>query len=125
VLLDQFDLLAVVLGIMFAVRRLDARSREPSAFPHVPAAEFLRWQSSAVRAYTLGGGASALRLVFHLSWVTAYRHGAVSELVFRRLALLVDGAWIFALVASFVLARSSRRLRERLGIQLEKSPAGS
>ena len=45
------DIIALILGIIYTVRKLDVRKREASEFPHVDPALFEAWRSREAGAY--------------------------------------------------------------------------
>ena len=118
--MDQYDIVAVILGVMFTLRKLDAQSRDAAAFPHVPESEFLRWQRMVMSAYRLGSWGCFLRVGFHFAFMRYVVHHPLSPEAFRRTALLVDVVWLASVVTCFLRARSAGNLRKKLGISLEK-----
>jgi hypothetical protein len=81
------------------------------------------WRARASFAAALVSRACFLRVLFHFGFA-AYGVHLLNPTWFRRTALLVDGAWLLALVTGLVLARRARHLRQRLGIQLDGAPKG-
>jgi hypothetical protein len=56
--LDFFDILAILLGIMFTIAKLDAQGRKAPDFPHVAEPAFERWRTWTTSIYRLGSAAS-------------------------------------------------------------------
>ena len=50
---DQYDIIAVIVGVMFTLRKLDTQSRNATQYPHVPEEDFLRWQRRSAKASEL------------------------------------------------------------------------
>jgi hypothetical protein len=120
--LDYFDILAILLGILFTVAKLDAQGRKPEDFAHVPRANFERWQSWTTRIYRLGSSVCFLRVLFHQGWALYIgRQALTSPAAPRALmypALIMDVAFLGVLVATFVRAGRARAYRRELGIVL-------
>jgi hypothetical protein len=113
---DHFDVLAIIFGVMFALRKLDAKAREPGEHPHVPKDEFERWQRAATRAYGIGSVACFFRVTFHFAWVYYVNHNPVSLGAFRAVGLTTDILWLGGMAVALVKARAARKLRDRLNI---------
>jgi hypothetical protein len=122
---DQYDIIAVILGVMFTLRKLDTQGRDASQQPNVDPDEFARWQRQTVAAYAPGMYASFFRVIFHFGYIRYAAHHPLSPLAFGRVALLVDLIWLIATITTFIRANAARELRRRLGIVLEKpAPSG-
>jgi hypothetical protein len=117
---DQYDILAVILGVMFTLRKLDTQSRNATQQPNVPAEDFTHWQRQTVAAYAPGMYASFFRVIFHFGYIRYAAHHPLSPQSFRRVALLVDLIWLVATITTFIRANAARELRRKLGIVLEK-----
>ena len=113
---DHFDVLAIIFGVMFALRKLDAKSREAADYPAVSKAEFEGWQRAATRAYGIGSAVCFFRVIFHFAWVYYVNHNAVSPGVFRAVGLGTDVIWLAGMGIALVKARAARKLRDRLNI---------
>jgi hypothetical protein len=117
---DQYDIIAVIVGVMFTLRKLDTQSRNAGQHPNVDPDDFARWQRQGASAYVPGAYASFLRVVFHFFYIRYIAHHPLSPTAFRRVALLVDLAWLVAVGTTLVRAHHARELRKKLGISLEK-----
>jgi len=115
------DVLAVVLGIFYTIRKLDAQSRIHADFPHVAQADFLRWQARERSVYHYGALACVLKLVVGLPFQhilgpklpgTFYQFGGAA----------IDLAWLAMVIRTLVLGSKSRKERARLGIWLGSRP---
>ena len=118
--MDQYDIIAVILGVMFTMRKLDTQSRDPSQQPNVSPEDFRRWQRQTVAAYVPGSYACFFRVIFHFGYMRYVAHHPLSPRAFSRVALLVDLIWLVATITTFVRANAARELRRKLGIVLER-----
>ena len=117
---DQYDIIAVIVGVMFTLRKLDTQSRNAAQYPHVPEEDFLRWQRRSASAYAPGAYASFFRVVFHFAFFRYAAHHPLPPLTFARVALLVDVFWFGCVVYTLINAHLAREVRKKLGITLDK-----
>jgi hypothetical protein len=117
---DQYDIIAVIVGVMFTLRKLDTQSRNAAQYPNVPAEDFLRWQRRSAAAYAPGAYASFFRVVFHFGFIRYTAHHPLPPLTFGRVALLVDALWFVSTVYTLINAHLAREMRIKLGISLDK-----
>ena len=117
---DQYDIIAVIVGVMFTLRKLDTQSRNQAQYPHVDPEEFLRWQRRSAAAYSPGAYASFFRVLFHFGFMRYVAHHPLAPLTFARVALLVDGLWFVCVVYTLINAHFAREMRKKLGISLDK-----
>jgi hypothetical protein len=114
---DLFGILiAVILGIIYTIRKLDVRRREASEFPAIDAGEFERWRKKELFAYNLASFACVLKVLIDVVMLSF--RGSIPWTVVRVVGAGAFFGWVLALVASLVLGSSARKLRERLGIDL-------
>lgn len=118
--MDQYDIIAVIVGVMFTMRKLDTQSRNASQSPNVPAEDFERWQRRSAAAYAPGAYASFFRVIFHFGFIRYTAHHQLAPMTFARVALLVDALWLICVVYTLVNAHFAREMRKKLGISLEK-----
>jgi hypothetical protein len=117
------DILAIVLGILYSVRKLEVRRREPEDFPHVPTDEFLRWRNREVGAYSLTSLACFAKLLLDYAFLFYAQRAQLDPRVVRAVGASLFGIWVLLLVVSFIRANSARKLREQLGIDLAANRA--
>ena len=118
--IDQFDVIAVIVGVMFTIRKLDTQSRKPEQHPTVAPDDFLTWQRQAASAYAPGAYASFFRVVFHVFFYRYQSSHPLGVHTYQRIALLVDVIWIVSVISTLYRAHRSRELQRKLGIVLEK-----
>jgi hypothetical protein len=120
--IDQYDVIAVILGVFFTVRKLDARSREHASFPTIEQANFEAWKKRAVLAYSIASYACFVRVLFHFAFVKVATTYAFSPKIYTRVGIVIDLAWLGSVAYGLFLARSARQLQRQYGIDLEKRP---
>jgi hypothetical protein len=109
-------LLAVILGIIYTIRKLDVRRREPHEFPAVAPDDFRAWKHKELFAYNLASFACFLKVLIDVAMLSL--RDSISWNVVRVVGATAFFGWVFALVASLLLGSSARKLRARLGIDL-------
>ena len=118
--MDQYDIIAVILGVMFTLRKLDTQSRNAAQHPGVAVEDFERWQRQTAAAYAPGAYASFFRVIFHFGYMAYAKHHPLPPLTFGRIALLVDALWLVCTVSTLIRAHFAREQRKKLGIVLER-----
>ena len=118
--MDQYDIIAVIVGVMFTMRKLDTQSRNPTQSPNVDPEDFLRWQRRSAAAYAPGAYASFFRVLFHFGFMRYAVHHPLPPLTFARVALLVDALWVGCTIYTLVNAHFAREMRKKLGISLDR-----
>ncbi len=120
--LDFLDICAILLGIFFTIAKLDAQSRQASAFQQVPAEDFERWRDWTVSIYRLGSSVCFLRVIFHQGWalyLSRQAHtGPAAPRSLMYPALAMDLLFLSVLAATFMRGNRARALRRQLGIVL-------
>ena len=121
----MLDIVAVIIGILYTVRKLDVRRHEREEFPHVPAADFERWRRLEAGAYSLGSVACFAKVLLDYGFVFCARRVAVPPNVIRVAGAILFFAWVAVLIVVFVRASAGRKLRSELGIDLSPPPPAS
>src|SRR5438132_13049989 len=116
------DIIAVILGILYSVRKLDVRKREPEDYPHVPRAEFERWRNMEGGAYSLASIACFLKILLDYGFVFYAGRSGLDLRVVRVVGASLFAAWLLTLVYAFRRGYLGRKLRERLQIDLAPPP---
>lgn len=115
--MDALDVLAVIFGVLFTVRKLDASRRESSEFPQVDPRAFESWRQRESAVYMLGSLACVLKVVLDAAFVlTLAPHLEVR--VVRLIGAVIDLGWMALVVVTLVRASRARQERRRLGIVL-------
>jgi hypothetical protein len=117
---DPFDAVAVITGVMFTIRKLDAQSRKATDHPNVLLEDFERWQRQTASAYVPGIYGSFFREVFHFGFAWYVKGHAISPESYRHIGLLVDATWFVSVVVTLVLAHFAREAAKKLAISLNR-----
>lgn len=120
--LDFLDIVAILLGILFTIAKLDAQGRRNENFGHVPLVDFERWRNWHTSIYRLASTVCFARVVFHQGWAIYLSRNPVTTPAAPKAmvvpALLMDALFLGVLIATFVRASRARALRRELGIVL-------
>jgi hypothetical protein len=118
-----FDIVAILLGIFLALRKSDVRAEDNARHPRVALADFDRWRSEAIRAYTIGIRVCFAKVLLDFGFLALLQRQAFELSLQRAIGAGLDLLWVGALVACWLGTRRARRLAEQFGIDLTRSPA--
>jgi hypothetical protein len=122
---DVLDLLAVIVGVLHTMRKLDVMKRRAEEYPEVAVEDFAAWQASERAAYALGSWASFLKLVLDPMLLFLAPKLALSAPVVRGLGATIDIGWAVLVLVAMLRAGRARRRRQELGIVLADPPVAS
>lgn len=115
---DAFDIVAIILGVLFTVRKLDAKRRTHKEFPHVRPEDFEAWQVKEVSVYSAAVFACFGKVFADWGFVYFFAPGMTDALV-RRVGATIDLSWLAVMLITFVrtyhLTKQKSRLRIVLG----------
>ena len=114
----MLNIVAVIIGILHTVRKLDVTRRQHEDFPHVDPKDFHAWRDSERGAYTLGSWACFTKVVLGSAFAWYASQGSLPWTWVRIIAGSIDIGWLLALIWAMVRASRARRRREELGILL-------
>jgi hypothetical protein len=116
---DQlFDLLALILGILFSLRQMDVSLRLKEHFPSVAEADFNRWREQARRNYRLGAIACFGKIAFDIVFAFLLRRGLALPYALQ-VALGLSGVVLWMVCVGLAIWRTQRThaLARELGIE--------
>jgi hypothetical protein len=116
---DQlFDLLALILGILFSLRQMDVSMRQKDRYPDVSEADFTRWRDQARRNYRLGAAACFGKILFDIVFAFLLTHGLrIPFAVQATLGLSVVVLWMVGVGLAVWRTQKSHALARELGIE--------
>ena len=121
--MDIVNLIALVLALVYTLRKMEVQRREPDMYPQVSEEDFLRWKHRALKAYNISSLACVLKLALDLGFWHFYASKSFARpVVVFAVGASIFVAWVVALLVGALLAGSSRKLRLELGIDL-RAPA--
>jgi hypothetical protein len=114
------DILALIFGILFTLRKLDIAKREVASYGHLTREDFERWKGYEKSAYSLGSTACFFKIA--VDFGLRFSIGKFDPYLWRGIAAVAFIGWIAALVASGIISWRARKMRVRLGIALVAAP---
>lgn len=108
----------LVIGVLFAIRRMDVSMRAPEQHPNVLAEAFARWKLRASRAYGLGMAACFGKVL--LDFAFAYWFFKLSPpppAVRFAIGLGLDIGWLILVVVSYWHVRKAHALAREIGVE--------
>jgi hypothetical protein len=118
-LADPTDLVAIVLLVIFSLRRLDVKATDPRAFPTVTAANFDQWRARALRCKSIAINACFLKVAANLAWFY-FARAHVPRSVLAVGGFTIFAGWVLALTYAWWLSSSTKMLAAQLGIVVGK-----
>jgi hypothetical protein len=113
---------ALILGIIYTIRKLDVRRREPEQFPHVEREAFLAWKQTELGAYSVASFACFAMIFLDFGFSLLAERAGLPWNVVRVVGFSIFASWIAAVVWAAFRASAGRRLREQLRIDLAAAP---
>jgi hypothetical protein len=116
---DPFDLIALVLGILFSLRQMDISLRQKAQYPAVSAEDFKRWHAQARGAYRLGGTACFGKILFDVVFSFLLRRGLRPPYAVQfGIGVTVTLACVVLVGVAAWRSRRAHGLARELGIEL-------
>lgn len=119
-MIDVFDILAIIFGIIYTVRKLDVLSRKRAQYPHVLPEHFDEWQQREAAIYSSAVLACALKVVLDLAWSGFFLPKFSGEWA-RIPGALIDLSWAGFLLLAVVRSRRMAKVRYALGITQDRA----
>jgi hypothetical protein len=114
------NIVAVIIGILHTVRKLDITRRKHEDFPHVREEDFRSWREQERLAYTVGSWACFLKVVLGSAFMWYASKGGLAWGWVRVIGGAIDVGWLAAIVWAMVVASRARKRRDELGIALNQ-----
>ena len=119
------DLIALVLGVLFALRQMDVTQRQATSFPQVAPADFARWWGKARGAYRLGSSACFGKIFVDIVAAYGMRHIVLPRAAYVTIGLSLDFTWLVLVVLAIWRTSRAHALARELGIEVRVKPASS
>lgn len=110
-------LIAVLIGSIYMMRKLELMRFDAARNPHISEAEFEAWRSREAAACNWVTGACLTMVLVDFAWRSFIARGGVAPNVIRGVGAGIFFAWVLAVALGMVKARSARALRRKLGIE--------
>lgn len=114
---DVTDIIAVILGVWFTIRKLDAQKRPHEEFAHVDPEAFHDWQAREVSVYQTAVWACFAKVLVNMAFLF-FVATRLPWPVVRTIGATIFFAWAAIIVWTFVRVSRLRTLRRELGIVL-------
>jgi hypothetical protein len=116
-----FHPVVLIIGVLFALRRMSVSQRVLDQHPGVEPQAFERWKALARSAYGLGMSACFGKVL--VDYAVAYLVGRFPTpiLVVRAVGIGLEVAWAVLVVVSYLRVRRAHKLAREVGV--EPAPA--
>jgi hypothetical protein len=112
----------LVIGVLFAMRRLDVSMRAPEQHPTVPAEAFARWKLRASRAYGLGMAACFGKVLLDFAFAYwFFRLSPPPQPVRFAIGLSLDVGWVVLVAVSYWHVRKAHALAREIGVEAPRT----
>jgi len=112
-----FDVIAVIIGISYTLRRLSLARQEIPAGSVLPAG-FEAWRAAQLRAYFIGASACFGKVVLGNAFLFVMGQLAVGDESWgkRGVSIAIDVLWIVGLVVAMLNSAKARKVRQNLNL---------
>lgn len=107
----------LIVGVLFALRRMSVSMRTLEQHPGVEAGAFERWKAAARSAYGIGMAACFGKVLLDYAVVYVFSHYPLPVPVFRALGIGLELAWIGLVVFAYVRVRRAHRFAREIGVE--------
>lgn len=114
---DAFDIVAIILGVLFTIRKLDAQRRLNKEFPHVLPEDFEAWQRLERSVYQAAIVACFGKVLVDWSFVLFFAGGLPLRTV-RAVGATIDLSWFLVMLVTFFRTHGLAKLRAQHRIVL-------
>jgi hypothetical protein len=118
-------IIPLILGVLYTVRKLEIRKREPEQFPSVSRADFERWRAQEAGAFSLISVACFAKVLCDYAFMYIAQRAQLEPSFIRIIGGSIFAAWVIGVVLGMVRGSRARKLRESLGIDLSTRPSPS
>jgi hypothetical protein len=111
------DLIALVLGVLFAIRQMDIAQRQAKNYPHVALPDFERWLARARGAYRLGANVCFAKIMLDIAVAYWMRHTFLPAAVRWGVGLSLDVTWAVLVVLAVWRSQRAHALAREVGVE--------
>ena len=116
------DLIALILGVLAALRQLETSGRRPESYPWVDAPNFERWKRAAQAAYRLGVSACFGKVLLDIALSLLFRVRPLPFPVQVTIGVSVDLGWVLLMIIAFVRWRRAHAVAREVGMDRRPVP---
>ena len=116
-------IIPLILGVLYTVRKLEIRRRQPEQFPHVSRADFERWRDAETSAYSLISVACFAKVLLDYAFMYLAQRMQLEPQWIRIIGGSIFAGWVIGVVVGMVRGSRARKLRESLQIDLSTRPS--
>lgn len=114
---DAFDIVAIILGVLFTIRKLDAQRRLHKEFSHVAPGDFEHWQRLETSVYQAAMMACFGKVLADWGFVYFFAGGLPIPTV-RAVGATIDLSWFLVMLVTLYRTRGLAKIRARHRIVL-------
>ena len=108
--------IVLIIGVLFALRRMDVSMRAVEQYPGIDPEKFERWKRLAVGSYGLGMAACFGKVLLDFALAYLFSRGfAPLRPVRIGIGLTLDVGWVVLVVVAYWRVRRAHRLAREIG----------
>jgi hypothetical protein len=107
----------LIIGILFALRRLDVSQRLAEQYPGAGAEAFDRWKLLAMRAYGLGMSGCFGKVLLDYLLAYLFHLHPPPAVVARAIGISLDVGWVVLVAVSYLRVRKAHALAREIGVE--------
>jgi len=112
----------LIIGLLFAMRRMDVSMRAAEQYPSVAAAAFASWKLRASRAYGLGMAACFGKVLLDFAFAYWFRRLSPPPQAVRfAIGFSLDVGWVVLVALSYWNVRKAHALAREIGVEAPRT----
>ena len=115
--IHQLHPVVLIIGVLFALRRMNVSMREAADHPGVSAEAFDRWKLEAARAYRLGMSACFGKVLFDYLFAYLFRAYPPPVVLAWGVGLSLEILWVVLVAVSYWRVRKAHALAREIGVE--------
>ena len=113
----------LILGVLFALRRMDVSMRAVEQYPGIDPEKFERWKRLALGGYGLGMSVSFGKVLLDYAFAYLFSRGfAPFRPVRMGIGLSLAAGWVVLVVVAYLRVRRAHKLAREIGTDRRPEP---
>jgi hypothetical protein len=112
-----FHPVVIIIGLLFALRRMSVSLRTLEQHPGVEGQAFERWKAQARNAYGLGMSACFGKVLLDYAIVYLFAHYPLPVMLLRVVGVGLEVTWLALVVVAYLRVRRAHALAREVGVE--------
>jgi hypothetical protein len=115
--IHPFHPVVLIIGVLFALRRLNVSMRAAEQYEGVDTEAFGRWKLQALRAYGLGMSGSFGKVLLDYLLAALFHLRPPPMLVARAIGISLDVGWVVLVAVAYFRVHKAHALAREIGVE--------